>query len=361
MSIKTTLARVLHPIERLVDRLKRRQAQQPLIEPYLGYATPDTIILRGRVLSAQRRGQPKPDQSRWTNFRQMLSLFATDEVGGVQVRAAGVTALSDEEGYFTLTLPRQSQDIGWITHTADLVDLAGVSAQLEAQVPHPDARRGIISDIDDTMLETGAYSLARNLWTSLTGNALTREIFADSIALIDHLHDGRNPVFYVSSSPWNLFHFLRAIFERHGLLRAPMFLRDLGLSETQFITGTHGDHKGAAIDTLLAANPTLPFVLIGDTGQHDAHVYLDAALRHPGRIERVILRQPGPGPDANSRAAIDDLRAVGVTVDTAPNFAGLTGDSLSVQARDTPTPRPLNHPAQSAGFPPPARRAGCDR
>lgn len=185
------------------------------------------------------------------------------------------------------------------------------------------AEYGIISDIDDTVLETGAYSLARNLWTSMTGNAMMRHIFPDAVALMDQLHHGRNPVFYVSSSPWNLFHFLQRIFERHGLVMGPMFLRDLVISQTQFVTGTHGDHKGAAIDDILGANPDLNFVLMGDTGQHDAHVYLHAIERHPGRIKRVILRQPGPGPDAESRAAMQQIEAYGVQVDSAPDYTGL--------------------------------------
>ena len=33
---------------------------------------------------------------------------------------------------------------------------------------------------------------------------------------------------------------------------------------------------------------------MGDTGQHDAHVYYDAIQRHPGRILKIILRAPNP-------------------------------------------------------------------
>ncbi|WP_299650972.1 App1 family protein [uncultured Tateyamaria sp.] len=323
MPLKSTLARILHPVEKMVDRIKHRPNKTPLIEPYLGYATPETIVLRGRILSRQRRGAPKPDQGKWANFKQMLALFATDEVANVTISTGDTTAISDEEGYFTLVIPRPEKQSGWISVNVHLPDSPQETATLEALVPAPDATFGIISDIDDTMLETGAYSLARNLWTSLTGNALTRRVFPDSIALIDALHAGRNPVYYVSSSPWNLFHFLQTIFTRSGLHKGPMFLRDLGLSETQFISGTHGDHKGSAIDQILTAHPDLPFVLIGDTGQHDAHVYLTAARAHPTQVKRVILREPGPGPDDDSKHAIKELQALGVRVDTGQTFSDL--------------------------------------
>jgi phosphatidate phosphatase APP1 len=320
MALKPTLARLIHPIEKFADRFSMPHSDAPLIQGYIGYDTPDYIVFRGRILTAERRNAPKPTQNRCMNFRQMLALFATDEVAEVRIAAGGVEALSDEEGYFTLLLPRPNGRELWWEVEAHLPDHPPVKAVLAAQITAPDAQFGIISDIDDTVLETGAYSLARNLWTSLTGNALTRHVFPDSVQLIRTLHADRNPVFFVSSSPWNMFQFLQSIFARFDLPRAPMFLRDLGLSETQFITGTHGDHKGASIDAILSANPTLPFVLVGDTGQHDAHVYLDAHRRHPGRIARVLLREPGPGPDDQSRIAIDTLRQEGVDVFSRLDF-----------------------------------------
>ena len=215
-SWKTRAARILHPLERWLDRFKYRAAPNPIIEPYLGYATPEQVVLRGRVLSAVREGQPKPHHGKWTNFKQMVSLFATDEVVGITVSADGTEAVTDEEGYFTLLLPRPDAS-GWHTVEAHLPDHPKARVLLHALVPDPSARFGVISDIDDTMLQTGAFSLARNLWTSLTGNVLTRHVFPDAVALIDRLHDTRNPVYYVSSSPWNLYRFLTAIFERHEL------------------------------------------------------------------------------------------------------------------------------------------------
>ena len=325
MPLLRTIHRAALVAEKPIDALirRRQRGRRPILEPYLGYATPDTLIARGRVLTALRRSEPLPTQSKWANFKQMLSLFLTDEVADVTVVAGEHEAVSDEEGYVTLVLERGGTAPGW--HEIPVTVKGEDHPELfPVLVPRADARFGVISDIDDTMLETGAYSLARNLWTSLTGSVDTRSLFPDSVKLMERLsEDGLNPVFYVSSSPWNLHWFLQEIFAAHGLVRGPTFLRDLGLSETQFISGTHGDHKGASIDAILLANPGLPFVLIGDTGQHDAHVYLDAARRHPGRIARVILREPGPGPDAASSHAIEEIEADGVEVFHAPSFEGL--------------------------------------
>ncbi|QFT58321.1 hypothetical protein FIU94_05735 [Sulfitobacter sp. THAF37] len=317
---KRLLHRLAHRVERVIDRLRGQRDRRRVIDPYIGYATPDHLVVRGRVLTALRRNKPVPDQSAWLNLRQMVSLFLTDEVVGVEVRARGVAALSDDEGYFTLLLPR-GDDTGWVDVT---VAIAGheAAATCPVLIARADASYGVISDIDDTVLRTGAYSLPRNLWTSLTGNALTRELFEDATTFMADLSDGgRNPVYYVSSSPWNLHHFLRRIFAAAGLVEGPKFLRDYGIGETQFITGTHGDHKGSSIDVILAANPALRFVLVGDTGQHDAFVYRDAIARHPGRIAAVVLREPGPGPGPDDAAAMQQI-AASVRLFHAPTFDG---------------------------------------
>ncbi|WGH80371.1 App1 family protein [Jannaschia sp. GRR-S6-38] len=128
-------------------------------------------------------------------------------------------------------------------------------------------------------------------------------------------------MFYVSSSPWNLYRFLDALFARNDVPRGPMFLRDLGLTEDG-VGASHGSHKGAAIDAILAANPDLPAYLMGDSGQKDAAVYLDAVRRHPGRIRGVALREPAPGTGDNDAAAFAAIAAEGVPCYHAPDFDG---------------------------------------
>jgi phosphatidate phosphatase APP1 len=188
-------------------------------------------------------------------------------------------------------------------------------------VPDPRARWLVVSDIDDTVLKTGAYSLARNLWTSLTGNALTREVFPDAVRLLARLHEqGRNPVHYVSSSPWNLHDFLDRIFRRHGLVRGPMSLQDFGIAERSFVKASDRVHKGRAIDALMAAHPDLPAVLVGDTGQHDPQVYAAVAARWPGRVRLVLLREPRPRRSGADDEALAALTAAGVPVLAGPDF-----------------------------------------
>jgi phosphatidate phosphatase APP1 len=308
-----------------------RRPGPPLIDPYLGYATPEHLVARGRLLSRLRRPALRDGQRRWRNALQMLSLFLTDEMAQKPVRLTGrftgqrLEALSDEEGYFTLLVPRgegsQGREGGWAEVEVEAGD---ARVTLPVQVPHPEARLAVVTDIDDTLIRTGAWTLPRNLWTTFTGNLATRHVFPDAVALLDRLSEGgRNPVFFVSSSPWNLHAFLEGLLAQAGVVRAPLFLRDLGIGEMSSLGGGHGSHKGSVIDRLMAANPDLPFWLIGDTGQKDAAVYADAAQRHPGRVARVVLRRAGRDAD---EAAVAALRDQGVTVDLLPDYAALLAD-----------------------------------
>jgi phosphatidate phosphatase APP1 len=305
-------------LEALADRLRPPPRRPPLIEPYTGYATPDALILRGRCLTALRRTAPEPEQSRWTNARQMASLFFTGEVADVPVEGGGVGARTDEEGYFTLAAPR-GRDVapGWRRVPVRVVGRPETEVAVEVLVAAPNAPCLVISDIDDTVLKTGAYSLRRNIWTSLTGNALTRHVFPDTAGILRRFAASGAPVFYVSSSPWNLHHFLNSIFAANEVPKGPMFLRDLGINPQP--TGHHG-HKSTAIEAVLAAHPGLPAVLIGDTGQKDPAIYAAAAARWPGRVAAVYLREPRSKRSPELADALAALRERGVNVSVGSSF-----------------------------------------
>ncbi len=114
--------------------------------------------------------------------------------------------------------------------------------------------------------------------------------------------------------------FLQIFSKIRGLCAGPMFLRDLGLSKTKFITEGHGNHKGASIDKILNANPDLPAILLGDTGQHDAQIYRDVIERHSGRIIGVGLRTLGPGLDDADQKDLVALDSTDVPYVAEPNF-----------------------------------------
>jgi phosphatidate phosphatase APP1 len=118
-------------------------------------------------------------------------------------------------------------------------------------------------------------------------NARTRKPFKGVGAFYRALHRGLNPVFYVSKSPWNLYVPLVEFLEHQGLPLGPLVLRDFGLRMRKH-------HKTEAIEAILRTYPRLPFILIGDSGEHDPEIYADIVRRHPTRIRAVYIRSVDP-------------------------------------------------------------------
>jgi len=180
-----------------------------------------------------------------------------------------------------------------------------VRVAAEILIPAASAQFGIISDIDDTVLQTHVGQRWKMIWVTFSGSAFTRMPFEGTSELYHALvrgasGAGNNPVFYVSKSPWNLYDFLVDFLEHHALPRGPLLLRDIGLHEAPPV-----DHKSAAVQELLETYPDLPFVLIGDSGERDPEIYLEAALRNPRRIAAIYIRDLAgehQKSDAGSRA-----------------------------------------------------------
>ncbi|HJW91757.1 MAG TPA: phosphatase domain-containing protein, partial [Anaerolineales bacterium] len=135
--------------------------------------------------------------------------------------------------------------------------------------------------------------MARNVFLS---NARTRLPFKGVAAFYRALLLGRqgrelNPLFYVSSSPWNLYDLLSEFFQLHDIPLGPMlFLRDWGLSREELLPLGHRDYKLRAIESILELAPGLPFILIGDSGQEDPEIYHAVVQKYPQRILAIYIR-----------------------------------------------------------------------
>jgi phosphatidate phosphatase APP1 len=67
---------------------------------------------------------------------------------------------------------------------------------------------------------------------------------------------------------------------------------------------------------ILAAYPTLPFILVGDSGEQDPEIYRALVHDHPGRVLAVYIRdvtRAATRSDAIRRLA-DEVRAAGSTL-----------------------------------------------
>ena len=300
---------VVVTLERAWDaaRLRRAGSRPPArfrIEPYLGHGGADEVVVRGRVLDDPPIAEAAEGEGIGAAVRRTLRGFMTDELPGVPLRVsvagASVEAVTDAEGYF-LTRLRPDPDKLARPWTRGSVELGGAyrgltgrhTTPVEVRVPAPDARFGIISDIDDTILETGVQRVGHMIRRTFTGSALTRTPFPGAADLYRDLAAGVNPVFYVSSSPWNLHAFMVAFLRHRGFPMGSVLLRDL------LGTPSGREQKAGRIREILEVHPGLPFVLIGDSGEKDPEIYADIVRACPGRILAVYIREvrldPGDG------------------------------------------------------------------
>jgi phosphatidate phosphatase APP1 len=290
--------RVIHRgaarLERELDRrVGNRRAARVAISPYRGFGRGNELLVRGRVIAEKRITRATEAESLWRNLVNSYRRFQSDEVAGARVRAtyrdAVVESVTDDEGHFQIRLePRELAEHA-LWHEVDLT-LPDSDVVAKAHIVLPaSADFGVISDIDDTIVRTGATSVL-TMVRSVMQNAAARLPFEGVAELYRALHRERNPIFYVSSSPWNLYELLDDFMRINGIPHGPMLLQDWGIDESTLLLASHETHKLEQIQTLVDYYPSMNFVLIGDSGQHDPEIYLRVIQAHPKRILAAVIR-----------------------------------------------------------------------
>ena len=315
--------------------------RRPLtIQAYRGVGGHREIRVRGRVLEDKPVPEPTAQDAWYENLWAMYRHWQTDEAAGVRVAARyrGVeqTTLSDEEGYFEFRFRPDggvlrsdgSDHEGWEPVALRLPpqpvrQAAPVTAVADVRVPGPDAAFGVISDMDDTVIRSHATNFYKVARLTLLKNAHTRMPFPGVSAFYRALEDGpdgrsHNPLYYVSSSAWNLHELFRVFLETNDIPRGPILLRDLGVDSSGSLNLGH-DHKLVKIGQILDLTGDLPFVLLGDSGQHDPRLYRDAVERFPGRIRAIYIRDVRVRTRREVQGIAREVSAAGVPMRLVPD------------------------------------------
>jgi len=319
-------------VERAIDRSRDKLGMLPdvkdveHVQAYCGYATADQVNVMGRVLANQPARPAEEDDNWWNNLGAMWRRVNSNEVIGAEVllNYAGIeqTVTTGEEGYYQATFDRVDPGMdsglrGIWSKVSVCVPAAERKVEMEhaVLVPSAGAKFGIISDMDDTVIHTGATQLLLMLRQTMFGNARLRQPLAGVSTFYHALQRGIaenstavapiNPLFYVSSSPWNLYGLLEEFLRHNDIPLGPLMLRDYGIDETKLIAEKGHRHKLEKAERIIAAYPDLPFVLIGDSGQDDAEIYAEVAHRHKDRIAAIYIRDVDPGNQTEHDERVD--------------------------------------------------------
>lgn len=281
------------------------------IHGYQSYGTDKHLYLLGRAL--EHEGVNLESKGFFNAVRNAYYQFKSDELEFKRLRLTlpdnrVFYAETDAEGYFKFDedvegLLELSNTLGWMNYEIsfddpDEDDIIIKENRFPGQmlIPNVAAEYGVISDIDDTILQTGVVSLLkwRVIVNTLFRSVANRSPLAGAAELYKKLHLGKsgsasNPIFYVSNSPWNLYQYLESFIKNNNFPKGPILLRDFRTPFDRTVK-PEKPHKQKEIRNILKTYPDLKFVLIGDSGEHDADIYIEIAEEYPDRILAIYMR-----------------------------------------------------------------------
>ena len=309
-----------------------------VLQPYRGYGSREEVFLIGRIFRQPTFGSRLRGESVGRLLveltRRLLSWGVADAALVARFYGAEQRVITDRDGYFRVHMqparppPAQRR---WHAMELELVEPSEIVAAGEVFLALANCRHVVISDIDDTIMETGVANKIRMIWRLFMQGAESRVPFPGVAALLQALHRGAsgfegNPMLYVSRAPWSIYEVLDEFFNLHDIPVGPiLFLREWGLTLQSPLPRRAQDHKLDLIRNMLALYRELPFVLIGDSGQRDPEIYAQIVREHPGRVLAIYIRNVSRDP-ARRRA----IETLALEVVEAGSSLLLATDSLAI-------------------------------
>ncbi len=322
-------ARLRDPWRKFVLSTKARLGYlgRPKIVAYRAYGNQEYICVRGHVIEDKGMSPPRPNDSIWKNMLAMLKRFLNETLPHVALRIQIGNQVKEiqtnEKGYFQVQISNPQLECGWHQGEISLVkpspeDQANIQTNFSILIPHPTSY-GVISDIDDTFLVSHATRYFKKIWLLLSRNAHTRKPFEGIVQFYQALHEGMiasqpHPFFYVSSSEWNLYDFIREFCRFQQMPDGVFLLKDLKVKLSDFWRSGGGDHshKVHKIREILKTYPDYPFILIGDNGQQDPENYRRIAQEFSSQIKLIYIRNVRRKRASYVEKMREELEATGV-------------------------------------------------
>ncbi|MEP6513402.1 MAG: phosphatase domain-containing protein, partial [Parafilimonas sp.] len=296
---------------------------KPVLKMYHGYGNEKQVLIYGHTFKISPLGRKRYRKNFITNLFAVLRLFMVKPYSNATVRLVWqqteVTAITEDDGFFKLEWNIISPvESGWHQVQADLLSASGeiiTSGEGKIYLPYT-TQYGCISDIDDTFLISHSSTLLKRLYVLLTENAYTRTPFK---GVIDHyqylayaatIPEKPNPFFYVSSSEWNLYDYIRDFSEKNNMPPGVYLLAQLKRFNEMFKTGkTKHASKFIRIQRILKDYPKHKFILLGDDSQQDPYIYQDIVKNFPAQIITVYLRRINRKNEQQVQKIVEQLTA----------------------------------------------------
>jgi phosphatidate phosphatase APP1 len=307
-----------------------RLCNDPVVKVYHGYGTARLMTVFGHVFSLSPLPRKKYRQNFWTNTFALLRSFMVIRIPRASVRLHWgnriYEAAAASDGFFRFEWKPETDIIPGVHkvrveyYTAEDDNITILATGIGSVVVPYNNQYAFVSDIDDTFLISHSSNLRRRLYVLLTKNAHSRKPFEGVVnhyKLLANAHTANtnlNPFFYVSSSEWNLYDFIKEFTRKNELPEGVYLLSQIKrLSEVWKTGATKHSTKFMRIARILEAYPDQKFVLLGDDSQQDPTIYAGIVKHFPGRISSVYLRHVYDKNISNVQDLIKNIEAAGVT------------------------------------------------
>ena len=300
------------------------------IDPYRGYGNSRRALIAGRVTECRSIPAASASDSTLRNLLSTWRRIDADPLPFARVRASlcgtEVEVIADDEGFFremiTLDNPLPS-NAPWQEATIQLLEplreeQPDVRVVSRIRVLNENAEYGVISDLDDTVIQSRITNFLQAVRTAMLDNSRTRLPFPGVSEFYQALArggDGKrdNPIFYVSSSPWNIHDLIADFLDIQRIPEGPICLRDWDFNLSALASNRIQKHKQPLIDEIMGLFPSLKFILIGDSAQKDPEIYSAITRDHPGRILAIYVRniQRAPERIASVQKLAEEVLAAG--------------------------------------------------
>ena len=303
-----------------------RLTNERTIRVYHGYGHAGRYVIYGHVIGFGPRQRTRFSQNVIKNMAALVRLFIVRPLAGAQLQLRWEGEIfkttSEDDGFFKIEWTHNRHlAAGWHPLQIEMTDDEGnvVSTGMgQIFIPHT-TQLGFISDIDDTFLISHSSHMRKRLHVLFTRNAHSRQPFQgvvehyQALMLANTTEDAPNPFFYVSSSEWNLFYYIREFTIKNELPKGVFLLNQIKRFSQLFKTGQNNHStKFMRIVRVLEHYPTQKFVLLGDSSQQDPNIYAAVAKHFPQQVRAVYIRDVHKKNQQKVKETLEKMESAGV-------------------------------------------------
>lgn len=305
-----------------------RLRRGPSLKLYTGFGNEHTCTIYGHALSLCPLPRKNYRKFFLVNSLALLRLFMVKPMKNATVKLLwnGIEqeAVTAKDGFFKFEWQPSPQLAPGSYPVKALLMKRGsdrkITATAEAEIIVPSRTSfAFISDIDDTFLISHSSNLRKRLFVLLTENARSRRPFEGAVQHYRLLHgvddntESDNAFFYVSSSEWNLYDYIREFIRQNKLPEGVLLLNTIKTFSKIFSTGqSNHDGKFFRIMRILEAYPEQKFILLGDDSQKDIDIYASVVQYFPQNIYCVYIRRVREPEKPHVREKQKEIEAAGV-------------------------------------------------